>query len=159
MPGSTLCRRTSAARRRRGRTPSGGNAESCIRKAVGERGLTPGLVGLVDTKAEIGIGGSLAPPPLPHHRAYGSVPRRFDRVKRLAMPPIEEGRSSRRTRWTMPAVLSHGEPCARIQTLPRQRRPRGSGTHPGGAIARTEAARSSGGVADELNHCEGLDVG
>src|SRR5512142_2546728 len=27
-------------------------AESCIRKAVGERGLTPGLVGLVDTKAE-----------------------------------------------------------------------------------------------------------
>jgi hypothetical protein len=24
----------------------------------------------------IGIGGLLAPPPLPHHRAYGSVPRR-----------------------------------------------------------------------------------
>src|SRR5215469_8321625 len=30
----------------------------------------------------IGIGGHLAAPPLPHHRAYGSVPRRFDRVKR-----------------------------------------------------------------------------
>src|SRR5258708_40370092 len=29
----------------------------------------------------IGIGGHLAVPPLPHHRAYGSVPRRFDRVK------------------------------------------------------------------------------
>ena len=29
----------------------------------------------------IGIGGRLATPPLPHHRAYGSVPRRFDRVK------------------------------------------------------------------------------
>ena len=28
---------------------------------------------------EIGIGGSLAAPPLPHHRAYGSVPRRFER--------------------------------------------------------------------------------
>jgi hypothetical protein len=27
-------------------------AESCIRKAVLERGLTPGLVGLADTKAE-----------------------------------------------------------------------------------------------------------
>jgi hypothetical protein len=26
----------------------------------------------------IGIGGHLAMPPLPHHRAYGSVPRRFD---------------------------------------------------------------------------------
>src|SRR5437899_8427660 len=32
--------------------------------------------------AWIGIGGHLAAPPLPHHRAYGSVPRRFDRVKR-----------------------------------------------------------------------------
>src|SRR5438067_9206861 len=29
----------------------------------------------------IGIGGHLAVPPLPHHRAYGSVPRRFDWVK------------------------------------------------------------------------------
>src|SRR5208283_5120279 len=29
----------------------------------------------------IGIGGRLATPPLPHHRAYGSVPRRFDRVR------------------------------------------------------------------------------
>ena len=28
----------------------------------------------------IGIGGHLAMPPLPHHRAYGSVPRRFDWV-------------------------------------------------------------------------------
>jgi hypothetical protein len=26
----------------------------------------------------IGIGGCLTAPPLPHHRAYGSVPRRFD---------------------------------------------------------------------------------
>ena len=26
---------------------------------------------------EIGIGGRLAVPPLPHHRAYGSVPRQF----------------------------------------------------------------------------------
>ena len=28
------------------------SAESCIRKAVAERGLTPGLVGLADAKAE-----------------------------------------------------------------------------------------------------------
>src|SRR5215213_5754659 len=91
----------------------------------------------------IGIGGSLTAPPLPHHRAYGSVPRRFDRVKRLAMPPLEEGRSSRRRRWAAPAALSHGEPCASTQTRPRLRRPRGSETHPDGAIARTESARSS----------------
>jgi hypothetical protein len=29
----------------------------------------------------IGIGGRLTAPPLPHHLAYGSVPRRFDRVE------------------------------------------------------------------------------
>ena len=28
----------------------------------------------------IGIGGRLTASPLPHHRAYGSVPRRFGRV-------------------------------------------------------------------------------
>jgi len=80
---------------------------------------------------------------LPHHRAYGSVPRRFDRVKRPAVPPTEEGRSSRRRRWIGPAALSHGGPCARIQTRSQQRWPRGNGTHPDGAVARTEFARSS----------------
>ena len=36
------------------RCPTGAafSAESCIRKAVAERGLTPGLVGLADAKAE-----------------------------------------------------------------------------------------------------------
>src|SRR6266516_7329735 len=32
---------------------------------------------LIDWAASIGIGGHLAMPPLPHHRAYGSVPRLF----------------------------------------------------------------------------------
>jgi hypothetical protein len=32
--------------------PSASSAESCIRRAVAERGLTPGLVGLADTKSE-----------------------------------------------------------------------------------------------------------
>jgi hypothetical protein len=91
----------------------------------------------------IGIGGSLAAPPLPHHRAYGSVPRRFDRVKRSAVPPTEEGRSSRRKHWTKPAALPHGEPCASTRTRPRPQRPRGSGTHPDGAVAHTESVRSS----------------
>src|SRR4029077_13398145 len=31
----------------------------------------------IPTLPMIGIGGHLAMPPLPHHRAYGSVPRRF----------------------------------------------------------------------------------
>jgi transposase InsO family protein len=33
------------------------------------------------SSASIGIGGSLAAPPLPHHLAYGSVPRRFEKLR------------------------------------------------------------------------------
>jgi hypothetical protein len=32
-------------------------------------------------RSKIGIGGSLAAPPLPHHLAYGSVPRRFEKLR------------------------------------------------------------------------------
>src|SRR3954465_7686064 len=100
-------------------------------------------VPLASMVTEIGRGGSLAAPPLPHHRAYGSVPRRFDRVKRSAEPPTEEGRSSRRKHWTRPAARPHGEPCASTRTRPRLQRPRGSGTHPDGAGAHIESSRSS----------------
>ena len=42
------------------------------------RGRTPASITLPScSPASIGIGGHLAMPPLPHHRAYGSVPRRF----------------------------------------------------------------------------------
>src|SRR3954463_15723821 len=37
----------------------------------------PGFIRRLHFAASIGIGGHLAMPPLPHHRAYGSVPRRF----------------------------------------------------------------------------------
>ncbi len=43
----------------------------------------------------IGIGGCLAAPPLPHHRAYGSVPRRFDRVKLGRAHRFGEDRANR----------------------------------------------------------------
>src|SRR5271167_1400417 len=47
----------------------------------------------------IGIGGRLATPPLPHHRAYGSVPRRFDRVMlRRTTLEFGEDRGSRNSR-------------------------------------------------------------
>jgi HSP20 family protein len=35
----------------------------------------------IEVKVVIGIGGSLAAPPLPHHLAYGSVPRRFEKLR------------------------------------------------------------------------------
>src|SRR5262245_13705187 len=60
----------------------------------------------------IGIGGSLAAPPLPHHRAYGSVPRRFDRVRRLTKQPGEEGRASRSTRCAAPVGPPGDWTCA-----------------------------------------------
>jgi hypothetical protein len=44
---------------------------------------------------EIGIGGRLATPPLPHHRAYGSVPRRFDRVRLGRAHRVGEGLGTR----------------------------------------------------------------
>ena len=37
----------------------------------------PEAIGAACSRRSIGIGGHLAMPPLPHHRAYGSVPRRF----------------------------------------------------------------------------------
>jgi hypothetical protein len=43
---------------------------------------------------EIGIGGSLATPPLPHHRTYGSRIRRFDR--RLSELGCLNGRKAER---------------------------------------------------------------
>ena len=50
----------------------------------------------------IGIGGHLTMPPLPHHRAYGSVPRRFDRIR-------PQGRAfgvGLRHRWFGPLVAA-----------------------------------------------------
>src|SRR5271165_6661738 len=46
----------------------------------------------------IGIGGRLAAPPLPHHRAYGSVPRRFDRVRLGQAHRFGEDRATRNRR-------------------------------------------------------------
>src|SRR3984893_8851263 len=63
----------------------------------------------------IGIGGHLAMPPLPHHRAYGSVPRRFgglcvrqrihaDQPKAIEAP-VGEGTMQRARRTQPPRSL------------------------------------------------------
>src|SRR5262245_23575040 len=65
-----------------------------------------------ELRSLIGIGGSLAAPPLPHHRAYGSVPRRFDRIRPLMERPGEEGRASRSTRWATPVGPPGDRTCA-----------------------------------------------
>ncbi|MBM4200842.1 MAG: response regulator, partial [Gammaproteobacteria bacterium] len=43
----------------------------------------------------IRIGGRLTAPPLRHHRAYGSVPRRFEKVKCSRVDPNAEGQGRR----------------------------------------------------------------
>jgi NAD(P)-dependent dehydrogenase (short-subunit alcohol dehydrogenase family) len=50
-------------------------------KGIRINAVAPGRVVtdmMLGSKIMIGIGGRLATPPLPHHRAYGPVPRRFD---------------------------------------------------------------------------------
>jgi hypothetical protein len=81
--------------------------------------------------------------PLPHHRAYGSVPRRFGRVKRAREPPISEGQASRNTRSTALAGLPHGVPCARPQTKRRRPPPHGGEARPTDAVVRNGCAPSS----------------
>lgn len=68
----------------------------------------------------IGIGGRLAAPPIPHHRAYGSVPRRFDRIKLGQRHEVEGDRETRSNGCAElvgpPGVLT----CARIPSVNRR---------------------------------------
>src|SRR5215831_18627257 len=81
----------------------------------------------------IGIGGHLAAPPLPHHRAYGSVPRRFDRVKRGQERRGGEDRDRRNTGCAEPVGRPDVWTCARNRSASRQQPPRGTLT--GHAVA------------------------
>ena len=77
------------------KTESAPSAESCIRKAVAERGLTPGLVGLADAKAE----------DEPRARpGYGICKQRLDRRARRpgGSPETEERQGSRRSAVAAP---------------------------------------------------------
>src|SRR5216683_7093815 len=82
----------------------------------------------------IGIGGHLAMPPLPHHRAYGSRTRRFDRVK-LGQ---EHGGGGDRGRRNTDCAAPVGRPdvltCARTRSASRQQPPRGTSARHGAAV-------------------------
>ena len=58
----------------------GGIVEDARGRARRSWGILDGRLGAEGLWILIGIGGHLAMPPLPHHRAYGSVPRRFGRL-------------------------------------------------------------------------------
>ena len=72
---------------------------------------------------KIGIGGRLAAPPLPHHRAYGSVPRRFDRVNLERRHGVGGDRVSRKSGCAAPVGPPGDWTCARNPSANRRRPP------------------------------------
>ncbi len=82
----------------------------------------------------IGIGGRLTAPPLPHHLAYGSVPRRFDRVKLLRRHKAGEVRDRRKCGCAGPAGPPGDLTYARTPLANRPRPPHGTSKRLGGAV-------------------------
>jgi hypothetical protein len=70
---------------------------------------------------KIGIGGHLAMPPLPHHRAYGSRTRRFDWVKLGQEHEVEGDRASRSSGCAGPVGPPGVRTCARTPSANRRR--------------------------------------
>ena len=83
---------------------------------------------------KIGIGGHLAASPLPHHRAYGSVPRRFDRVKLEQQQRVGEDRGRRNTGCAGPVGPPDVLTCARTRSASRRQPPRGTSARHGAAV-------------------------
>ena len=80
----------------------------------------------------IGIGGHLTMPPLPHHQAYGSVPRRFDRIRPQRGCRVWGGRGSRNGGCVGPAGPPHVRPCASTPSASQRRWRLGPLRVPGG---------------------------
>ena len=77
-----------------------------VRPHSAHGGLTPASIRLPScSPASIGIGGHLAMPPLPHHRAYGSVPRRFGG---LSLDEVGHGDKAEGTKASLAERLVQG---------------------------------------------------
>ena len=96
------------------------------------RGLRPS--GNETVPGLIGIGGHLTVPPLPHHRAYGSVPRRFARIRPQQGCRVWGGRASRNGGCVGPAGPPRVGPCASTLSASRRRWRPGTLRVPGGAV-------------------------
>ena len=82
----------------------------------------------------IGIGGHLTVPPLPHHRAYGSVPRRFVRIEPQQGCRVWGGRASRNGGCVGPAGPPRVGPCASTPSASQRRWPLGTLRVRGGGV-------------------------
>ena len=107
-----------------------------IVQSRGPAGLKRATLGPVGAetieKYRIGIGGHLTMPPLPHHRAYGSVPRRFDRIRPQQGCRVWGGRASRNGGCVGPAGPPHVRPCASTPSASQRRWRLGPLRVPGG---------------------------
>ena len=82
----------------------------------------------------IGIGGHLTVPPLPHHRAYGSVPRRFVRIKPQQGSRVWGGRASRNGGCVGLDGPPRVGPCASTPSASQRRWPLGTLRVRGGGV-------------------------
>src|SRR6516165_9149624 len=96
----------------------------------------------------IGIGGHLAVPPLPHHRAYGSRTRRFDWVKLNQEHEVEGDRVSRSSGCAGPVGPPGVRTCARAPSVNRRRPLHGTWVRHDGAVRRSGCARSATAAKD-----------
>ena len=86
------------------------------------------------TEAGIGIGGRLATPPLPHHRAYGSVPRRFDRVKPSKVQRFEEDQENRIHDFVRRVEPPGVRTCGRVPSVNRPQPMQRTSRYRGGGV-------------------------
>src|SRR5712691_1173399 len=73
-------------------------------------------------------------PPLPHHRAYWSRTRRFDRVKLGQEHRGGEDRGRRNTDCAAPVGPPDVLTCARTRSVSRRQPPRGTSARHGAAV-------------------------
>ena len=92
---------------------------------------------------KIGIGGNLTAPFLPHHRAYGSVPRRFGQVKQCLERLSWGNRTIRSKHWRALVAQPRDATCATPQTKPQPQQQHERGGRLGDAIGRNDCAPSS----------------
>src|SRR5438105_7419744 len=116
LPGAGARGWTEAGVRKASREETAGEFAPTLVSVYGDLGAVYAVIFRL-----IGIGGHLAMPPLPHHRAYGSVPRRFDWVKLGQRHGVGGDRVSRNSGCAGLVGPPGVRTCARTPSVNRRR--------------------------------------